>query len=231
MAQLEGVFTDERAALEAVEKLRAMDVPDGDIVLSREGKGNDARFVLTAQVPEGQFSAAQAVVNAALRSPSAIPSGSAGVAGGAAPAYAPREDHSEEVGGGVVGAIAGGLAGAAVAGPVGAVAGAPVGAVSGVRAADAVADPGEDSVIYSGRGRTGTAGDVLGTRTNEGATADPDVAAMAGPGVIGSGALGGPAALTARAAAIGIGRDRLGDELDSEEPDNEGDTINSVSPR
>jgi len=230
MAQLEGVFTDEATAQSAVEKLRSMDIPDDDIMLSREGSGTDAHFLLTAQVPDGQLSAARAVVGS-----SSGWSGAVTPVGGApavsAPADSAREDLTEEAGGGALGAVAGGLAGAAVAGPVGAVAGAALGAAGGATAADAVSDADDEGVVSSGRGRPGTAGNVLGTRTDEGATADPDVAAMAGPGVIGHGALGGPAALTARAAAIGSEQEMLRENFDSEDPDNEGDTVNSVSPR
>jgi hypothetical protein len=225
MAQLQGTFRDDSTALQAVQRLRAMDIPDEDIVISHEGKGADAYVLVTAEVPDGQFSAAQAVVSAAVAG--------GGVAQGESarsttmPDDMALEDLSEEAGGG---ALAGGLAGAAVAGPVGAVAGAALGATGGAAAADAV-DADDDTVTYSGRGRIGTAGEVLGTRTDEGATADPDVAAMAGPGVIGHGALGGPAALTARAAAIGSADELRDEPLGSDDPDNQGDTINSVSPR
>ena len=228
MAQLQGTFRDESTALQAVQKLRAMDIPDEDIVISHEGKGPDAYVLVTAEVPDGQFSAAQAVVNAALAGGGTTQAGSA--PGAAVPADVAREDLSEEAGGGAIGAVAGGLAGAAVAGPVGAVAGAALGATGGAAAADAV-DADDDSVTYSGRGRIGTAGEVLGTRTDEGATADPDVAAMAGPGVIGHGALGGPAALTARAAAIGSADELREETLDTDDRDDQGDTINAVSPR
>jgi hypothetical protein len=231
MAQLKGVFADEATARKAVEKLRAMDIPDSDIMLTREGKSADSRILLTAEVPDGQSSAAQAAINTATGSPGPAPQGAGGPADVSASADTAREDFTEEAGGGAIGAVAGGLAGAAVAGPIGAVTGATLGAVGGATAADAVPDADDDGVVYSGRGSTGTAGDVLGTRTDEGATADPDVAAMAGPGVIGHGALGGPAALTARAAVIGSQRDMVEEDLDSEGPDNDGDTINSVSPR
>ena len=228
MAQLMGTFKDEQAALSAANRLRAMDIPDEDIVVSREGKGADAYVLLTAEVPDHQFSAAQAVVNSAGAQANVSGGGAPGFS---APADAAREDQTEEAGGGALGAVAGGLAGAAIAGPVGAVGGAALGAAGGAAAADAVDEPDGEGTTYSGRGASGTAGDVLGTRTDEGATADADVAAMAGPGVIGSGALGGPAALTARAAAIGSERDVIDEDLGNPDPDAGGDTINSVSPR
>ncbi len=228
MAQLMGTFKDEQAALSAAGRLRAMDIPDEDIVLSHEGKGADAYVLLTAEVPDHQFGAAQAVVNAAGAQGNV--SGAA-TSGFSAPADAAREDQTEEAGAGAIGAVAGGLAGAAIAGPVGAIGGAALGAAGGAAAADAVDEPEGEGATYSGRGRAGTAGDVLGTRTDEDATGGADVAAMAGPGVIGSGALGGPAALTARAAAIGSEREVIEEDLGNPDPDADGDTINSVSPR
>jgi hypothetical protein len=73
------------------------------------------------------------------------------------------------------------------------------------------------------------AGLVVGTSTA--GTATPDIGAQAGPGVIGHGALGGPTAFTARAAAVGSEQDTIGDDLAGRDPDADGDTINSTSPR
>ncbi|HET9517825.1 MAG TPA: hypothetical protein VFO77_08880 [Actinoplanes sp.] len=230
MAQLQGTYKDEAAARRAVERLRAMDIPDEDIVLSREGKDADGYYLLSAEIPDGQFSAAQAIVNAPAAGATANPAGATS-ADLTAPADVAREDLTEEAGGGAIGAVAGGLAGAAVAGPVGAVTGAALGAAGGAAAGDALDDDTDNATVYSGRSRPGTAGEVLGTRTDEGATADPDVAAMAGPGVIGHGALGGPAALTARAAAVGSAEELLEENRDNDNPDVQGDNINSVSPR
>ena len=190
MAQLQAQFTDERTARAAVEKLRAMDIPDSDIVLSREGKGADAKFLLTAEVPDGQFSAAQAIVNSAA-------------GGSSAPANA---------GGGQV-------------------------VADTLRAAEGENTGTVNDVLYAGTGDEAApspdvasrAGLVVGTSTA--GTATPDIGAQAGPGVIGHGALGGPAAFTARAAAIGSEQDTIGDDLAGRDPDADGDTMNSTSPR
>jgi hypothetical protein len=229
MAQLQGQFNDERTARQAVERLRAMDIPDEDIAVSKEGKGDEAYVLVTADVADWQISAAQAVMNV-VDWGGAIPAGGEEPAV-PAPAEIAREDLSDEAGGGAIGAVAGGLAGAAVAGPVGAIAGAAIGAASGAAAADAVPEVDDDSVAYSGRERAGTPSSVLGARTDEGATVDPDVAAMAGPGVIGHGALGGPAALTAQAAAVGSAHEMLEENFDTDDPNNQGDGTTSVSPR
>ena len=66
MAQLQGEFTDRQIAMQAVEKLRAMDIPDEEIVVNQEVKGDNARYILSAEVPDGQFSTAQALVNAVI---------------------------------------------------------------------------------------------------------------------------------------------------------------------
>jgi uncharacterized protein YcfJ len=225
MATLNATFRTIQEARNAIEKLRALDIPDEAISLDESGADTGGVAVI-AQVPDGQAGAARALLDAAAASGA----GAGAPTGGSMAAEAANlrhetgaaEERNDQLAGAAAGMLAGAAAGGLLGGPTGTTGGAAGGALAGGAIVGAAAHNINEA---TGDERFQPRGDDMDSADAEqGTPTEDDLAAMRAPGITG---YGGVNEVSDRSARADVAR-AMGEVPP---PDTEGDTLNSSSPR